>query len=148
MSDLCSPPFSWRLVYYITSACLCQEVFQKFFKLFLFALCRGLSSQLSSLRLASFVIAAVLLATSLLYHSGFRLSRGFSKFFKNFFQPLSNLPLRCRLFDSPKIISYLHTPCQYLFAIFFTFFQLFSLSTQKSRAYLYGTPLFNTIYGF
>ena len=36
MSDsfLCSPPFSRRLLYYITSGLLCQEVFQNFFKFF------------------------------------------------------------------------------------------------------------------
>ena len=63
-------------VYYITSARLCQEVFQNFFKFF-----RSLFLRFASAIVVSFV------TTLLLYHIRFRLSRGFSNFFEVFFKP-------------------------------------------------------------
>ena len=83
MSDsfLCSPPFSRRLLYYTTSAFLCQEVFPKFFELF----------STASLRSAS-VSQSLLSATFILYHIRFALSSGFSNFFSSFFQTLVRFP--------------------------------------------------------
>ena len=106
MSDsfLCSPPFSRRLLYYTTSAFLCQEVFQSFFELFSTAFLRSAS-----------VSQSLLSATFILYHIRFALSSGFLNFFQVFFKPLLASLTRCRLLDSPVIISYPPLPCQYLF---------------------------------
>lgn len=66
------------------------------------------------------MFAAVLPATFILYHFRSPLSRGFAKLFLSFLHnPFDRTLMRCRLLDSPVIISLLPPPCQYLFAIFF-----------------------------
>ena len=76
-----------RLIYYITSSSVCQEVFQKFFKFF--------SNRFDSL-------SPSLDATLILYHIFGRLSRGFWKFFEVFSNSLS-----CTVRRDLYIISYL-----------------------------------------
>ena len=84
-----------RLIYYIISWSVCQEVLQKFFKffrtrlLFRFGLLRPFGR---------------FWLTLILYHIFDRLSRGFAKVFSDFFQPPAR---RLRLADSLFSIPYL-----------------------------------------
>ena len=148
MSDLCSPPFSWRLVYYITSACLCQEVFQKFFKLFcsLFVEVRARSSSLAGLLLLwsspfswrpLYYITAASVCQEVL-----------QSFLKNFF--LTARPGLCGAVSStaPRLYHislHLVKPFLQLSLPFFDFFRF--PPKNQGRTYI-GTPLVNTIYGF
>ena len=106
MSDsfLCSPPFSRRLLYYTTSAFLCQEVFPKFFELF----------STASLRSAS-VSQSLLSATFILYHIRFALSSGFLNFFSSFFQPSIRLPYALPSPRQPRYYIIPYSSCQALF---------------------------------
>ena len=96
-----------RLIYYITSPCVCQGVLQKFFKFFLklfrfavpwlrlaatfilYHIFKRLSSGFDKVFKSFFKaawLAAALDATCILYHTSARLSRGFSKVFRKFFR--------------------------------------------------------------
>ena len=102
--------------YYITSLFICQEVSQKFFQLFF---------------VISFGVLSFRKATRTLYHISFRLSRGFSKvffnFFVTFFRGCSHIATACFAFPagaSRLVLAYYSTSfpfCQPLFSTFFHF---------------------------
>ncbi len=111
-----------QLIYYITSACLCQEVFQTFLKFF----SRFLSD--SQPRLS---------AACILYHTRFRLSRGFRKLFSSFFA----VPFRFRSLSRGQPVYYITASplCQVLFQTFFSFFDfrfVFPLSLRQPDYYI------------
>ena len=83
-----------RLIYYIISWSVCQEVLQKFFGIFFF--CSFLSFGLLRL-FGRFWL------TLILYHIFNRLSRGFQKFFYFFQPPARRLSLADSLFSIPHL---------------------------------------------
>ena len=108
MSDLCLPSFFQRPVYYITSTRLCQEVFQKFFELFL-ALSRARFICVRRRSLGDLIIISHRLP----------FVNRFLKSFSRFFCPLSNGV--CAMQSLRQLQDYI-TPACPLSSVFWSFF--------------------------